>query len=72
MCNDIKYPNLNAELARQDITNNQLANALGLAPSTVSQKKNGLYDFTLKEAKAIKKFLKIDTPLEELFKEAQG
>lgn len=66
------YPNLNAELARKDVTNAQLAKILGLSPSTVSQKRNGLFDFTLKEAKAIKHFLKVELPLEELFKEARA
>ena len=66
------YPNLNAELARKDVTNGELAKVLGLSPSTVSQKRNGLFDFTLKEAKAIKHFLKVNLPLEELFEEARG
>lgn len=66
------YPTLNAELARKDVTLTQLAKVLGLSVTTVSQKKNGLYDFTLKEAKAIKHFLKLDMPLEELFEEARG
>jgi transcriptional regulator with XRE-family HTH domain len=65
------YPNLNAELARKDIKLEQLARVLGLSVGTVSQKKNGLYDFTLKEAKAIKHFLQVDIPLEELFEEAR-
>lgn len=66
------YPNLNAELARKDVTNAQLAKVLGLSPGTVSQKRNGAFDFTLKEARAIKHFLKLDMPLEELFEEARG
>lgn len=66
------YPNLNAELARKNVTNGELAKVLGLSPSTVSQKRNGLFDFTLKEAKAIKHFLKLNLPLEELFEEARG
>ena len=66
------YPNLNAEIARKNLTNAQLAKVLGLTSSTVSQKRNGLFDFTLKEAKALKHFLKVNIPLEELFEEARG
>ena len=65
------YPNLNAELARRDVRLEQLAKVLGVSVTTVSQKKNGLYDFTLKEAKAIKHFLKVDIPIEILFEEAR-
>jgi DNA-binding XRE family transcriptional regulator len=65
------YPNLNAELARKNVTNAELAKVLGLAPGTVSQKRNGAFYFTFKEAVAIKKHLNVDMPLEELFEEAQ-
>ena len=64
------YPNCKAELARQDITLEKLAKVLGLALTTVSLKLNGKYQLTLREAKAIKKFLNVDIPLEILFEEA--
>lgn len=64
------YPNCKAELARQDITLDKLAKVLGVTMTTVSLKLNGKYPLTLREAKAIKTFLKVDMPLEELFEEA--
>lgn len=64
------YPNCKAELARQDITLEKLAKVLGLAVTTVSLKLNGRYPLTLREAKAIKAYLRVDIPLEELFEEA--
>jgi cyanate lyase len=64
------YPNCKAELARQDITLEMLAKVLGRSLTTVSLKLNGKYPLTLREAKAIKNFLKVDMPLEELFEEA--
>lgn len=66
------YPNCKAELARQGINLETLAKVLGRTLTTVSQKLNGKYPLTLKEAKAIKNFLKVDMPLEELFEEASN
>lgn len=65
------YPTLNAECARRDVTLEKLAGRLGKQISTVSQKKKGVYPFTLNEAKEIKKYLNEIEPLgmtlEELF-----
>ena len=66
------YPNCKAELARRDITLEKLAKVLGLTITTVSQKLNGRYPLTLREAKAIKNFLNVDIPLEILFEEANN
>ena len=61
------YKNVKAEMSRNDITLEDLAEALGKTVSTVSQKLNGKYPITLNEAKIIKKRLGVDIPLEELF-----
>lgn len=65
------YKNVKAEMSRRGIILENLAEALGLTVSTVSQKLNGKYPITLTEAKVIKKRLGVDIPLEELF-EATG
>jgi len=65
------YKNVNAERARKGITLENLAEALGLTISTVSQKLNGKYPITLDEAKIIKSCLGVDMPLEELFEEVE-
>lgn len=64
------YPNCKAELARKNITLDKLSKVLGLSVTTTSLKLNGKYPLTLREAKAIKAFLKVDIPLEILFEEA--
>ena len=62
------FPNLRAEMARKRITNQEIAKkCLGVRLSTVSSKMHGKSDFTFREAIAIKKYLGVDTPLEELF-----
>lgn len=61
------YRNVKAEMSRKGIILEDLAEALGLTVSTVSQKLNGKYPITLAEAKIIKKRLGVDIPLEELF-----
>ena len=63
------YQNLRAELARKGLTLTDVANELGVRLATISDKMNGKYPITLNEAKKIKRFLNVDLPLEELFKE---
>ena len=63
------YQNLRAELARKGLTMTDVANELGVRLATISDKMNGKYPITLNEAKKIKRFLNVDLPLEELFKE---
>lgn len=53
----MRYNNLEAELKRKSITREKLAKKLDCTTSTVSQKLNGKYDFTLSEALAIKNLL---------------
>lgn len=62
------FPNLRAEMARINISGMELAKIIGVANSTFSQKFNGKFEFTLEEAKNIKKALGTEMPLEELFK----
>ena len=61
------YRNLEAEMVRKGITQNQLAELLKLNSSTVSLKMNGKRDFSLNEAMRIKDILNVDIPLEKLF-----
>ncbi len=63
------YNNVKAEMKRKGIILEDLAEALNLTISTVSQKLNGNYPITLNEAKIIKSRLGVDIPLEELFEE---
>ena len=61
------YRNLNAEMARQGITQKELAKMVGRTGSTMSLKLNGLSSISLEEAKIIKTVLKSDLSLEDLF-----
>lgn len=62
------FNNLEAELRRKKILRRDLAQNLNLTIGTVSQKLNGKAPITLTEAQAIKQFLNVNIPLEELFK----
>lgn len=69
------YPNLNAEFARKKLTLEKVVEELksrgiDMSVSTLSQKRNGKYSFTLDEAKALKEITGADIPLEVLFEEA--
>lgn len=69
------FPNLNAEFARKNLTLEKAVEELDklgftMKVPTLSLKKNGKYPFTLNEAKALKKILGTDLPLEVLFEEA--
>ena len=61
------YKNIEAEIARNDLTRKEIAETLGLSISTVSLKLNGKASITLNEAIKFKKLLKTNMPLEELF-----
>ena len=63
------YPNLEAELKRKKIRRIDLANELGLALSTVSEKLTGKSEISLSLAKKIKRILNVSMPLEVLFEE---
>lgn len=61
------YPNLRAEMARNRVTMSDLAGVLGITISTMSQKMNGKFDFSLSEALKIKEAIKCEASIEELF-----
>ena len=62
------YPNLRAELARRNLGLQEIAELLGLTPSSVSKKIAGKQTMTLSEAFKIQKWLNTDITLDELFK----
>lgn len=67
---DYMYKNAKAEMVRQGLRLEDVAPGLDMTISTLSQKLNGKYPITLNEAKAFKKIVKTDLPLEVLFEEA--
>jgi len=72
---DKMYPNLKAEIARNNLTLEKMVNALAeightMTISTLSLKLNGKYPITLNEAKALKQIVGTDIPLDTLFEEA--
>ena len=63
------YRNVKAELTRQDMTQTELAEKLGVTLGTVSNWLNGVYPIPFRTAVKIKAILKVDMPLEKLFEE---
>lgn len=61
------FRNLEAELKRKNLTRSDLADYLGLSPSTISLKMNRRNEFTLKEAFAIKDNFFPEAEFEYLF-----
>lgn len=62
------FPNLRAEMARQNMTLAKLCKAIGKnRVSTVSQMLNGKTRLTLDDAEKIRTALKVDMTLDELF-----
>ncbi|KZR58334.1 hypothetical protein [Pseudobacillus badius] len=61
------YRNLRAEMARNNITIQDIADLLNVRYATACDKMNGKYRFFYDEAKAIKEFFFKDQPLEYLF-----
>ena len=69
------YANIRAEMARNNLTQQDIVNELRkrgftMVVPTLSAKLNKKYDFTFREAVAIKDILGTDLPLEKLFEEA--
>lgn len=62
------YPILEAELQKRFITDIQLSKVLGIRQAKVSRKMRGESNLSVKQMEKIKDFLKVDTPLEELFR----
>ena len=63
------YPNVEAELARARLTRKMLSEQMGITQGTLSLKLSGKSDLTFPEAIKIKTLLKVNIPIEELFKE---
>lgn len=63
------FPNLLAEMARNNITQEELQIATGRNRSTISDKLNGKREFTLVEIKNIKDKLFPNLSLDYLFEE---
>ncbi|MBO5199552.1 MAG: helix-turn-helix transcriptional regulator [Lachnospiraceae bacterium] len=61
------YKNLDAEMARAQITKSRLAEQIGVTPTTLCMKLNGKSDLTLPECVKIKKILGVELPIEFLF-----
>lgn len=65
------YPNVEADKARNKVTLAMIAEAINCTVSTASLKLTGKAPITFKEAVAIKKVIKSDLPLEDLFEEVE-
>ena len=65
------FPNLRAEMARQDLTQEKLATAIGITMQTLNGKLQGKFKFTLNEAKKIKVALGWQRSIDELFEEKE-
>lgn len=65
------YPNLNAEIARKNLTLLALSRKIGIATSSLSNKLNMKVAFSLDEALKIKKALNVEMPIESLFKKEE-
>lgn len=61
------YVNLRYELMVKGISQKLLAQKIGMGLTTISEKMNGKQDFKLKECLEIKKILKTDLTVDELF-----
>lgn len=61
------FPNLEAEMARNKITQAKLAGILGITPTTLSFKLNGKSNLSLKECVEIKRNAFPDKTLDYLF-----
>lgn len=61
------YPNFEAERARKGLTLEDLTNEVGGTVSALSNKLRGVSALTFSDAVALKKAVKTDVPLEELF-----
>lgn len=69
MARRTSFHNLEIEMARARKTQNELADALGITPTTLSFKLNGKSEISLKECIAIKKELQTEKSVDYLFAE---
>ena len=65
------YPNLRAEMARRNISQQDIADGLGITRVALSNKINGKTFFTLPEARKVKQIIGIEMPIETLFEEEE-
>ena len=63
------YRNLKAEMARNDVTARELAKRVGMTEASFSLKMHGKRQFSIYEAKRIRRVLGTDVELEELFED---
>ena len=63
------FPILENMLKENGVSRKMIAECIQVNVGTVSQKMNGKYPFTFKEAVQIKNMLKTDMAVEDLFKE---
>ncbi len=61
------FPNLRAEIARQNLSVAGLAKLIGMKQSTMSDKYHGRSNFSLDDAIKIKEALGLEMSIEELF-----
>ena len=66
------YKNIKAELARNEMTIGDLANAIGTSYQSLWAKLQGKYNFTVADAIAIKTALNTDVPIEVLFEKKEA
>lgn len=64
------YPNLEAEMVRHNIKNDDIAKALGRDSRTIRSKRSGTTDFTLTETFLIKETFFPKLKLEYLFEQS--
>lgn len=70
MARKTAFHNLEIEMAVARKTQNELADVLGITPTTMSLKLNGKSDLSLRECVNIKKALQTDKSVDYLFAEA--
>lgn len=58
---------LKAEMVKKNMTITKLASEIGISEKTLRNKINGDTDFTLPEAQAIRRILKSEMTLDDLF-----
>ena len=62
------FQNLQAEMARRNLTGRDLAKLLGITEVTLYNKMNGMREWKLNEMEQIKGIMRTDTPYDYLFK----
>lgn len=62
------FQNLQAEMARRNLTGRDLAKLLGITEVTLYNKMNGMREWKLNEMEQIKGIMRTDAPYDYLFK----